>query len=235
MHCSVGAMAQTADPDLKVDEIRGQELKEPEYVAEKPLYGIALIGNEKTTTVWMVLDKSEQDAESFDTLYADLNGDGDLTEANERFTVEEDAFNLPDFIDPHSKQTHTDFKLSMSARRGTQMIKLLWNGEHAFAGGYPVDPDDNYMNFAEAKLDAPIVRFNGDGPFRFQHWISGEFRIGEEDDLKVFLGNLGAGKNSFCSFSGHVLPAGEYVNATLIYRDQDGIEKELAYELRERC
>ena len=51
--------------------------KEPAYQG-KPKYGLLVFGPEAKTCVWLILDG--------DVLYADKNGNGDLTEKGERIT-----------------------------------------------------------------------------------------------------------------------------------------------------
>ncbi len=51
---------------------------EPNYQSQ-PKYGLLVFGPEATTRIWLVHDG--------DTLYADLNGDGDLRDPAERFTA----------------------------------------------------------------------------------------------------------------------------------------------------
>lgn len=215
--------------------------KEPTYSGKKPLYGLAVFGPQAKTRVWMVLDKSKADVDVYDVLYADLNCDGDLTESDERFTAKNatstlSLFSLPDFTDPVSGAKHTDFNFRVSRGSSqTFMLSIKWRGKLKYGGGYAEVPDDGYMRFAGTSKEAPIVWFNGDGPFRFQRWYSGELRIGGADDFKVFLGQQGIGRNSFASFQCHALPAGEPVLATLIYRDASGKEIHLDYKLKERC
>jgi hypothetical protein len=115
------------------------------------------------------------------------------------------------------------------------MISLKWRGKHKFGGGYPPDPDDGYMQFGKSPKTAPIMRLDGDGPFQFQRWYSGELSIGGDDELRLFLGLPGIGKASFCAFQRHVLKEGEPVLATLIYTDKDGKERKAAFKLKERC
>jgi hypothetical protein len=75
----VGLLASSAiaNPDLsKLDRtIR----KEPEYQTKSPRYCLLVFGPEARTRVWLVLDG--------DSLYVDRNGNGDLTEPDERTTV----------------------------------------------------------------------------------------------------------------------------------------------------
>src|SRR5262249_42695160 len=60
-------------PDLtKIDRTL---VKEPKYTTE-PYYALLAIGPEAKPRVWLVVDG--------ETLYVDRNGNGDLTEANER-------------------------------------------------------------------------------------------------------------------------------------------------------
>ena len=214
--------------------------KEPEYTAKQPLYGLVVIGPDAKKRYWMVLDKSSADNEKYDVVYVDFNGNGDLTEPTEKVTAKSDGsrvrFQFPDVIDLKTGIKHTGFNLSIADRDpATQMASLLWKGEHKFGGGYPENPDNGYFRFGSSPEIAPILWMNGDGPFRFQRWYSGELRIGEADDFKVFLGVLGVGQSSFCAFQHHVLPEDEPVVATLIYNDKDGKERRVKSVLEDRC
>src|SRR5262245_26057979 len=61
-------------PDLT--RIDRRIAKEPAYRSKEPRYCLPVFGPEAKTRVWLVFDG--------DTLYADVNGNGDLTEAGER-------------------------------------------------------------------------------------------------------------------------------------------------------
>ncbi len=69
---------------MDLAKIERRILKEPTY-RSKPKYCLLVLGPEAKTRVWLVQDG--------DTLYVDRNGNGDLTEANEKVTAEksEDA------------------------------------------------------------------------------------------------------------------------------------------------
>jgi hypothetical protein len=233
------SLASAAEVDLS--KIPRSINKEPAYKAKDPKYALAVFGPEAKTRVWLVLDKSKPDAKNYDVLYADLNANGDLTEANERFApddgdaAESKLFKLPDFVDPLTKEKHTDVTLHATESRSINILSLRWNGKHKLGGGYPVDPDKGYMSFGPTPQEAPILWFNGGGPFRFQRWINAKSRIGEETDIRLFLGTPGLGRNTFCAFQEHVLPAEEGVSATLIYQDKNGKEQRAICELKERC
>ena len=240
----VGFLASHAAAEVDLSKAPRRIAVEPTYTAEEPLYGLVVFGPKATTRVWMVLDKSKAEVDTYDVLYADLNANGDLTDKGERIAAESGSsgnssqFKLPDFTDPDGGAKHTDFSLRVT--RGKQpifMVSVSWRGkrEMKFGGGYAVDGANGYMRFAETAKEAPIAWLNGDGPFRFQRWYSEKLRIGEADDVKVFLGQQGIGDHSFCAFQRHVLPDDEPVLAILIYTDTDGTERRLDYELKERC
>ena len=221
--------------EVGLQKISRELAKEPTYVSGRPLYGLCAIGQEGKRQIWMVLDTSDTDSDSYDVLYADLNGNGDLTDQGEHITSTPGKYGGHEFQLP-DVAGHTEFRLKVSARDpATHMVSLRWEGKHKFGGGYPEDPEDGYMRFASSPKEAPVVWLNGDGPFRFQRWYSDTFSIGGQDDLKVFLGMPGLGENSFCAFQEHVLPAGESVLATLVYEDRDGKIHERDLELPLRC
>lgn len=224
----------TEPPDLA--KLVRAPRKEPAYVAKRPLYGLAAFGPKADKAVWLVLDKSKEDAATYDVLHLDLDADGDLTGKGERLPADKDGrFKLADLTDPATGVTHKDFTLRVEGTAPTVMLGLSWRGEYRFGGGYPQDPKNGYMPFAARPQEAPVVWLNGDAPFRFQHWCSGKLTIGGTDDFKVFLGQPGRGRSSFAAAQKHFLPAKEWVRATLVYRDGMGKEKEVDCELRERC
>ncbi len=72
-------------------------------------------------------------------------------------------------------------------------------------------------------------------PRRFFSGGTGQPPIGGSEDFKVFLGQPGRGPSTFAAAQEHFLPAGEFVLATLVYRDAMGKEKRLVCQLEERC
>lgn len=230
---AIGVLPSAAE--VRLESISRKLVSQPPYVSGKPLYGLCVIGSDAKHRIWMVLDQSSPGGEVYDVLFADLNSDGDLTDEDERFTAApaksgRQEFQLPDVAN------HTQFSVKVSTRDpATHMVSLRWEDKHKLGGGYPEDPEDGYMRFASSIDEAPVFWLNGDGPLRFQRWYSDTFSIGGQDDLKVFLGLPGLGENSFCAFQEHVLPEGEAVLATLIYKDQDGKSHERDLELAQRC
>jgi hypothetical protein len=77
-------VSSAASAAVDLTQIERKIVKEPAY-RSKPKYCLLVLGPEAKTRVWLVQDG--------DTLYVDRNGNGDLTEANEKITAEksEDA------------------------------------------------------------------------------------------------------------------------------------------------
>lgn len=227
-------------PDL--EKIDRAIKKEPAY-AGQPQYGLLAFGSQAQTRVWLVLGKTKSTSDRYDVLYADLNANGDLTEPTERFEGQVEGndvhFALPDFKDGESGSVHTAFKVRVSGESApTVMVSLKWRDGFKMGGGYPVDPDDGYLAFADKPASAPVLWANGDGPFRFQPWLDHKLTIGAADhrnNLSFFVGQRGAGTNSFWAFQEYVVPEGESLQATLIYRDAQGKEMRHTSLLSERC
>lgn len=73
------AVSSAADAAVDLTHIERSIACEPAYQS-KPKYCLLIIGPEAKTRVWLVQDG--------DTLYVDRNGNGDLTEADEKVAVE---------------------------------------------------------------------------------------------------------------------------------------------------
>lgn len=235
------ATAGAAEP-RELARIERSIKRQPEYTAEKPLFGLYAFGPEAKTRVWAVLDKSAADNDQYDVLYFDRDGDGDLTDENERIAgkISEPGrgvtFSIGDFTDPDSKQVHTGLTLTRRpSDDGSVMLKLTWQGREVMHGGY-ADAAGPYTQFASSIAQAPILWFDASGKFGFQPWIMNrDLTIGSSVDVRVFLGHQGIGKNTFCAVSQEFLPRGVKVLATLVYTDSEGREQRQVNEFPERC
>jgi hypothetical protein len=217
--------------------------KQPTYVAEQPLFGLVVFGPQMKTRVWIALDKSTRSQSEYDVAYVDLNANGDLTDKGERLTAKsasagETRFMLPDFTDPATGDSHTEFSLRFAQRDNNayQMIGVQWQGKQKFGGGYTANPDEEtYSRFGSSPDSAPILWLNGDGPFTFQRWYTEPLRIGRETDLKLFIGVPGVGTSTFCAFQVHALPAGEGIEGILHYTSKDGEQRQSPFALMDKC
>lgn len=75
-----------APPRFDYTKIR-RDLQGPRYGSGKPLYRFFALGPEGKTVIAMVADESGGTGTGVDTVYVDLNANGDITEAGERFAV----------------------------------------------------------------------------------------------------------------------------------------------------
>ena len=228
------AVCRAADPP-ELAKIDRRIAKEPAYTSKQPLYGLVVFGPAATTRTWLVLDQSKEGGK-YDVLYFDRNGNGDLTDAGERYTTTGDEFELGSFTDPDGRATHTKLKVRLTDKTPqTVMVGLNWRDRHRMGGGYPADPESGYMTFGATPAAAPVLWADGDGPFQFQRWYGGRLTIGAEDEFKVFVGRKGVGPSSFWAFTTYVVPKEEGAEATLIYTDREGAERTVSYRLTDRC
>ncbi|MBC8329433.1 MAG: hypothetical protein H8E31_11875 [Planctomycetes bacterium] len=213
----------------------------PDLVSDAPLYGLFLFGPRGQTRVWAVLDRSDPEARVYDTLYLDLDGDGDLREAGERFAGEPAALDSPnprceflieEFRPPGSEAVHRDFKITWTAKRVSYRMK--WRGDEVTMGGYGPDPD-SYGSFGDSLGTAPILVPGHDRPFQFQPWMSQLLHRGRDNDFKVFVGNPGSGLGCFSTVDDRFLPPEEFLLATLLYTDRQGKQQRYQTKLTERC
>jgi hypothetical protein len=224
-------------PDLST--IPRRVKKEPQYVANQPLYALYVFGPQAKTHVWAVLDKSMADAPHYDVLFFDRNADGDLTADEERIEGKVDGaaiiFNIGSFTDVVSEQTHTGLSIRRTeGKDSTVMFRMKWCDKVLVRGGYAPEAGP-YTQFTATANEAPILWPGADGPFSFQFWQLEPLDIGESEDVRVFLGHRGLGRNTFCAVPDTFLPSEVPVIATLIYRSKDGQKRRARSDLMKRC
>jgi hypothetical protein len=234
---TAGHAAAADVPDLgKIDR---RIAKEPAYKAKEPLYGLYVFGPEAKTRVWAIFDKSRPDAPDYDVLYFDRNADGDLTAPEKRIAGKGEAgqvtFDIGSFNDPVTKQKHTEMSITRHGGASPMvMLRMKWCDKVVIRGGYAPDVGP-YTQFATTPAKAPVLWPGADGPLSFQFWQLKPLAIGQSDDVRLFLGHQGHGRNTFCAVPDTFLPKTVPVLATLLYKDKDGKECRAQAELRERC
>src|SRR5262249_6781113 len=143
---------------LDLTKIDRTIVKEPAYKA-KPKYGLLVFGPEAKSRVWLVLDG--------DVLYADKNGNGDLTEKDERikqapildkghgFAIGE--LSLPDDRFPKNS---SGLAIYRETKHGTGALGFMITiNQKTWLGMFP--------KLADRPQDAPILHFNFSGPLTF--------------------------------------------------------------------
>ena len=218
--------------------------REPTYVSA-PRYGLFLFGEDAEHQVWAVLDKSRADGDVYDVLYLDRDADGVLGEKGERISAKVDGeravFTVGDLTQPRAVSdsdldvevtVHTDFRITWT--KDSVRFRMMWKGETKTMGGYG-PTRDTYAGFGKTAKEATVYVPGYDRPLEFEHWMSGTMGIGRSNTFKVFVGARGSQRGAFSCGDQKLLPEGECVLATLIYTDEDDLEKRVQCKLRERC
>ena len=235
------ALAQEKVPQprpIDFNKVERKIQKLPQLLA--PRYGLFLFGFNGEKKVWAVVDKSSKHAKTHDLLYLDKNADGDLTQKGERFEGEvskshwgtQAVFSIGEFTDPATNAVHTEFKITYTPK--SVRYRMLWRGKKVTMGSYG-PTGDSYVNFAPSIKTAPILVPGWDRPFQFEHWMSGTLQRGQPSHFMVFVGNRGSRTGAFTCVDDQFLPAGEYVLATLLYRDGRGKRQRYQAKLTSRC
>lgn len=217
--------------------------KLPQFVAAEQRYGLLLFGTEGKKRVWAVLDASRPNSSRFDVLYLDLNANGDLTDAGERFEGKAwgrggSQFAIAELRDPGTGAVHTNVSISWRPKsermgEGTR-FKMKWRGDKITMG--PYGPyNKTYQSFAKTPERAPIFVPGYDRPFAFQHWMCDELERGRATEFKVFVGNRGDRTGAFFCVDDKFVAIKDSPTATLIYEDEGGKKRRHHVKLTSRC
>jgi hypothetical protein len=137
--------------------------KEPAYQG-KPKYCLVVLGPEARTRVWLVLDG--------DVLYADRNGDGDLTARDERIPKTFER-NVPVFPvgTISGRDGRNAFSLRVEVRREFESEDkryVVWC-QPEYGKGF-TQRTDGVFRFADKPEEAPIVHFGGPLTLTIMDW-----------------------------------------------------------------
>jgi hypothetical protein len=176
---------------VELSKIDRRVAKEPHYKG-KPRYCLIVFGPKAEKRVWLVLDG--------DVLYADRNGNGDLTDTDER--VEQHKVSVP--APPGRLQFGV--KGLKGADGQAADLNVFFDGLAASISwlpkGFPTfcgqDPSGR-LRFANRPEDAPVIHFAG--PLRLGFVEPPVFRRdGPGQDFTVFIGTRGLGPGTFAHF-----------------------------------
>jgi hypothetical protein len=232
--CSSAAAA------VDLSKIERRIAKEPAY-RSKPKYCLLVLGPGAKTRVWLVRDG--------DTLYVDRNGNGDLTEANEKVVAEKRKYSSPDdrnysfaagelreggrrhlnlSVEVRDGQYDVGLEVEVPGHRGLGAGGRLVQGAGLDRGGP--------LQFADRPQEAPIIHFGGP-------WTVGLYRqttlwLERSNDLALVFGTpgLGAGTFAHVGYEG-VVPDNLAPRLEIAFppRKPGGRPVVAGYELKDRC
>jgi hypothetical protein len=228
-----------APPSIDFSKIDRTIAKEPKYLA-KPLYGLMLLDAEGKARVWIVLDKSSADAPHHDVLYLDRNGNGDLTEAGERFSGEKDGHGRmiikgADIRLPGFDSSWTEFLVysSMGTKPG-KAIQVKAEGRERLIGGYGLNGE--LAEFGESPAKAPVLVASLKAPISFLLYREPVFVRGQSERIAVFAGFHGSGSCSFVAVDeNYLVPGKDFLSGTWIARDAEGREVQERFRIQGHC
>jgi hypothetical protein len=166
--------------------IKRSLLKEPRYESSSPKYCLLVLGPKAKTRIWLVLDGK--------TLYVDRNGNGDLTEAGERFDGKDGVFKIGELLDPVTGRRHTELIVNVDRRversDNTFYIQPFEvtgrvRGKYVFTA---------VPGFADRVKDAPVVPL--DGPLTPRIFGDVGLTLHRDRDTRLSIHLIGLGEKA---------------------------------------
>jgi hypothetical protein len=183
---------------VDLSKIERKIAKEPAYES-KPKYCLVVFGPEAKTRVWLVVDG--------EVLYADRNGDGDLTGKDKRFKksflTRGVVFQVGTIPRRHGAGP---FSLEVHARLrvGKEDTHTLWCRPQEGSGF--VQRIDGAFDFGDKPENAPIVHFGGPLTLTLLDWNNPLqsrrlARGGKDNELSILVGTpvFGTKRESFAT------------------------------------
>jgi hypothetical protein len=213
----VAALLPAAAAAADLSKIDRTLRKEPKY-ENSPKYCLLVFGPKADFRVWVVQDG--------DVLYVDRNGNGDLTDKDDRVKAKNPGgefrlFEAGSVSD--GTLTHTGLVVTCSKTQENHVADAReWKRVNAQKGGpmmwtvrvqaerpaedarklpkrigYIANGDQNgNLLFADRPEDAPVVHFNGPWALGLQDWKC-KFAAGQKTMLQIGVGTFGVGPGSF--------------------------------------
>ncbi len=210
------AVLPAVAPAADLAALRRPPVREPAYESGSPRYCLLVFGPEAATRIWVVVDGK--------SLYADRNGDGDLTDPGERRRAltwggpEGTLFEFGGLTRLDGKKVH----LSVCYRGRADQPDVV----SITVGGTPYQSasrdDAGLLHFAARPEDAPVVHFGR--PLRFVPVDS--------QALTVRLGCPGLGAGTLALLDTDAVPTGVHPVAEIEF---PGRGSKVRVVLRERC
>jgi hypothetical protein len=188
-----GNSTPAASPDLS--HIERTIAREPVFQYKQPRYCLLLFGAEAQSRLWLISDGN--------TIYFDRNGDGDLTQADEKIPGKPALRNQNEITFDCGYITTTNgvpdkTRIEVLSSPGLTFVQ-------AYSEGRPwqraVVDKQGYLEFGATRQSAPILHFNG--PLTIGTRFDPRFKRkakAEELDFDVMVGTPGVGAGSFVRF-----------------------------------
>jgi hypothetical protein len=186
--------------------------KEPAAYKGKPRYALLVFGKEAKTRVWLVRDD--------DSLYIDLNGNGDLTEPGERVFLQGNGFNVNKIVE-RDGTVHHNLRIELHSDGTFEMT--IGRGERQQYVGIGLMDRPSWADKAE---NAPIIHFNG--PVSFDRYgptvsIPRTKTNNRRLSLRLMLGTPGVGKGTFASYDEICSENLGPITADIVYSHKDRV------------
>jgi hypothetical protein len=227
----------------------GQERPAPPVLPEltgAARYAIVRVGPAPGTPIWVVLAKRRASHGYPSILYFDRNGNGDLTDPEDRIGAKragdqggrKSEFRLAEFTDPRTGARYE--KLLVRWTRQSRLRDSFTISYHLPSGPFvkgPYATDDKVAPPSSSPEAAPQIRFAvTEGPLDVVP-VSSDLSApaGGTLEVKLYLGRRGDRDGAFACVSNKFLPSGQAVEGTLVYATKSGEEKRAAVKLAQRC
>lgn len=222
--------------------------KEPAYVAA-PRYALFVLDESANFRAWAVFDKSSPDAPFYDVLYFDRDGNGDLTQPEERFVGKRDPSLAPaglemlikvgDVVVPGTSLVHKGLRFSTSPKAGRTgfWFDMKWNGGTEVSGTYGTVGVDT-AEFAARPQDANVIQPDPNALLSFGLWMEApvSLTIGGETHVSLVAGHRGIGENSLAVVDENLLDLElDELIATVVAKDAQGNDVSTATRIRGHC
>ena len=224
-------------PAADLSKIDRTITKEPSFRG-KPKYCLLVFGPEAKARVWLIVDGG--------TLYVDRNGNGDLTEKNERIEGQTlfdkkpgsapqpsgDIFDVDKLI----KWNSNDARLMVirSDKSDDDDVVNVFAGKEALANTAPFA--NGVLKFSDRAQDAPVIHFNG--PLKMALRAEQALFLSDKpQDFQSMIGTPGLGEGSFAALNIEVVPKDIHPVAEFVFPSRkpgvDPIKEKVT--LSQRC
>lgn len=240
---AAAAGAEDAYVPLDTKSIDRTIVKEPVYGGE-PMYALFVLNEEGTFRVWAALDVSSKDADLYDRLHVDLNGNGDLTEqgeaiAGKRFVsskVEGMTFRTL-FVDPPGPGFHSEFWVQYSVREEVPRFTwgLKWKDRTGIRGGFALT-GDRPAPWKPTPAEAPVFRPSAKGPLSFSLEVEPVFARDVDNFAVVLVGHRASKDEPLAAFDENYLQLTADKLLVIVYAtDEHGDEVRTVNRIRQHC